>query len=366
MTPRTSSETAAYDRTVIESERRDVVVVGAGPAGLRAAGLLHAAGRSVVVLEARNRLGGRLLSAPSGDHRFDLGATWFWPNEARVSALTDELGLEVFAQHCDGDMMYEPPTGPQRIEGNQLDVRSGRFAGGAQSLAEALAGLLPDGDVRLEDPVRSIRDVGDRLHVTADRSHWTASAVVVAVPPATAVACIDIAGLDSTTRAVAEATPVWMGATVKVVVRYDRPFWRDAGLAGAAFSHVGPLREIHDMSGRDGSPAALFGFAQPGPPPGNDAVLDQLVALFGPRAASPLGVLIQDWSSEPFTAAPGTEHLTDYSTYGHRVFQRPSLAGRLHWASTETATDAPGHIEGALCRSRASRGSVGRMISWCA
>ncbi|MFI9843623.1 FAD-dependent oxidoreductase [Nonomuraea sp. NPDC051941] len=40
--------------------------------------------------------------------------------------------------------------------------------------------------------------------------------------------------------------------------------------------------------------------------------------------------------------------MTDYDLFGHPLYQRPALAGRLHWASTETATDHAGHVEGAL------------------
>ena len=339
----------------------DAVVVGAGPAGLRAAGLLHVAGRSVVVLEARDRVGGRLLSVRSGDRRFDLGATWFWPNERRVSALVQELEVDVFSQHLDGDMMYQPLTGPQRIDGNQLDVPSGRFDEGAQSLPEALARSLPHDGIRLNEPVRSIRTVRDHIEVAIDRSHWIAAHVILAVPPATAVASIALDELDGAVGAVAAATPVWMGATVKVVARYARPFWRDDGLAGSAFSHVGPLREIHDMSGPDGIPAALFGFAQPAPgaaAPGREAVLGQLAALFGPDAAAPTELWIHDWRLERFTVVPQTLGLTDYTTYGHRVYEQPSLGGRLHWASTETASEAPGHIEGALAAAERAAAAV--------
>ena len=337
------------------------VVVGAGPGGLRAAGLLHAAGRSVVVLEARDRVGGRLLSVGRSGDRLDLGATWFWPNERRVTALVAELALEVFPQHLAGDMMYEPVGGPQRIEGNQLDVPSGRFADGAQTLPEALAGTLPDGIVRFGEPVRAIRSGGGHLQVSTDRASWTASNVSLAVPPATAVAGIELDDLGDAIRSVAAATPVWMGGTVKVVVRYERPFWRRAGLAGSAFSHVGPLREIHDMSGRGGYPAALFGFAQPGPgapPPEQQAVTAQLSALFGAEAASPSEIWIHDWRNEAFTVAPETLGLTDYTTYGDRSFQQPALDGRLHWASTETAPDAPGHIEGALAAAERAAAAV--------
>lgn len=57
---------------------------------------------------------------------------------------------------------------------------------------------------------------------------------------------------------------------------------------------------------------------------------------------------VQDWSGERWTAPSTVRHLADYSLLGHRLYQRPALDGRLHWASTETATDHAGHIEGAL------------------
>lgn len=51
---------------------------------------------------------------------------------------------------------------------------------------------------------------------------------------------------------------VWMGQCVKAVAVCERPFWRDAGLAGAAMRYRGPF---YDHSGPDGAPAALLGFA---------------------------------------------------------------------------------------------------------
>jgi len=134
-----------------------------------------------------------------------------------------------------------------------------------------------------------------------------------------------------------------MGNIAKVVAHYDTAFWRNEGLAGSAMSHVGPLREIHDMSGPDGTPAALFGFAPVDgthPAPSSDAVIQQLTALFGARAAAPAELVIQDWSRERFTSPPDVAHLSNYETFGHPDFQNPCGHGRLHWASTETATVA--------------------------
>jgi monoamine oxidase len=67
-------------------DSHDVIVVGAGASGLAAATALHAAGRDTICLEARDRIGGRLLSAPTShpERALDLGATWFWDGEERV------------------------------------------------------------------------------------------------------------------------------------------------------------------------------------------------------------------------------------------------------------------------------------------
>ncbi len=80
-----------------------VVVVGAGLSGLVAARRLARAGVSVVVLEARDRVGGRTLShtTPLGD-RVELGAQWIGPTQDRMAKLVAELGLSPFKQFADG------------------------------------------------------------------------------------------------------------------------------------------------------------------------------------------------------------------------------------------------------------------------
>ncbi|MCI3221200.1 FAD-dependent oxidoreductase [Streptomyces sp. NP-1717] len=140
---------------------------------------------------------------------------------------------------------------------------------------------------------------------------------------------------------------------VKVVAEYPEAFWRRDGLAGAAFSRSGPLQEIHDMSGPEGQPAALFGFAHASTarntgPDFRAAVTGQLTQLFGPQAAQLVALHVKDWSAEQWTSPAQVAQLADYSLFGHRLYQRPAMEGRLHWASTETARGYAGHIEGAL------------------
>ena len=84
------------------SPRVDVVIVGAGLAGLMAARSLESAGRSVAVIEARNRVGGRTLSQSSGGATLDLGGTWVGPQQTRMLSLIDELGLETQQQWTRG------------------------------------------------------------------------------------------------------------------------------------------------------------------------------------------------------------------------------------------------------------------------
>ena len=85
--------------------RADVVVVGAGLAGLVAARDLRRAGKSVVVLEARNRVGGRCYSRSLGAGAADvanLGATFVGPTQRRILNLAKELGIGIFPTYNTG------------------------------------------------------------------------------------------------------------------------------------------------------------------------------------------------------------------------------------------------------------------------
>ena len=87
--------------------RADVVIVGAGLAGLTAGRLLTRAGRRVVILEARDRVGGRTLSQPVGAGVFDLGGQWIGPTQTRMHALVEEFGLETHPTHTAGRQVLE-------------------------------------------------------------------------------------------------------------------------------------------------------------------------------------------------------------------------------------------------------------------
>ena len=90
--------------------RADVVVVGAGFAGLTAARELVRAGKSVIVLEARDRVGGRTLNASLGDGRVvEIGGQWVGPTQDRLLALAKEVGVGTYKIYNEGDgvLVYE-------------------------------------------------------------------------------------------------------------------------------------------------------------------------------------------------------------------------------------------------------------------
>ena len=71
----------------------DVIVIGAGLSGLQAARLLESEGRSVTVLESRNRVGGRILSYRHIPGSPEAGGTSFGAGYARLMQVVQELGV---------------------------------------------------------------------------------------------------------------------------------------------------------------------------------------------------------------------------------------------------------------------------------
>lgn len=104
----------------------DVAIVGAGLTGLSAARKLKAAGKSVHVIEADERVGGRIWTVPANDGVTPLnwGATFVGPTQTRVLALAKELGVSTYKTYNRGSNVQAFNGGVRRYTGTipQLDV----------------------------------------------------------------------------------------------------------------------------------------------------------------------------------------------------------------------------------------------------
>jgi monoamine oxidase len=80
----------------MKDRTHDVVVVGAGMAGLTAARALAEAGLKVLVVEAQDRIGGRILTRHIGEEAIELGAEFIHGRPPELWALIDEAGLETY------------------------------------------------------------------------------------------------------------------------------------------------------------------------------------------------------------------------------------------------------------------------------
>lgn len=123
----------------------DVVVVGAGATGLTAAWRLQQAGLHVVVLEARDRVGGRLRTDTVDDALFEMGGQWVAPEQTALAALVDELGLRTFARYRDGDALFLDREGTAHRFTDQVPLPPAS-ATAVEQLTKALDALAAEMD----------------------------------------------------------------------------------------------------------------------------------------------------------------------------------------------------------------------------
>ena len=345
-----------------------VLIVGGGLAGLTAARYFHQAGIGFLLLEARDRLGGRILSADAAgqpsDNGFDLGPSWFWPGmQPAMGYLVDDLGLSFFPQNSDGDVVFQRMSRetPQRYHGMRQEPQSMRLVGGTGAIISALASDLPPQSIQLGARVTHVSLDGHEVVVkflqeSGLAQNKRASHVLFALPPRLLEAKVLFSpALDVLTIEQWRRTPTWMAPHAKFFALYDQPFWREAGLSGTAQSMVGPLIEIHDATTASGQ-AALFGFvgvpAEQRATVGRDAIiaaaLQQLAQLFGPQAGTPHATLFKDWAADPLTATDDDQVARGHLSPDRRPWVNGKWRDYISLAGSETSLSEAGYLAGAV------------------
>ncbi len=445
---------------------RDVVIVGAGAAGLTAANELKKAGLSVAVLEARDRVGGRLWTDVIDGAMLEIGGQWISPDQTALIETVDELGLDTFSRYREGDSVYVGPDGvahrftgemfpvapeteeaiarvtemldamvaeidpdrpwahPKAAEWDAVSwdawlrqqtdddeaVRNLAFATGsamltkpthAISLLESLlmaasAGSyshLVDADFILDKrvvgglqqvPILLAERLGDDVFLSqAVRTlEWSDDGVTVTTAPTTGVtgaATTGGAGLTVRARqAILALAPVLydrisfvpalprlqhqmhqhisMGFVIKVHAVYDRPFWREQGLSGTAFSPYELSHEAYDNTNHGDERGTLVGFVSDLNADGvfalsaeerKERILESLSHYYGPEAKNPVVYFESDWGSEEWTrgAYAASFDLGGLSRYGAHLRE---AIGPIHLACSDLAGAGYQHVDGAI------------------
>ena len=151
----TAALLAACNRPQATAERRQVIVVGAGIAGLAAARTLADRGHDVVVLEARDRIGGRIWTSRWSDAAIDLGASWIHGVDGNpIAELARTVGVRTVATTYENSSDYG-------TDGRPLDRAATAALKRWQHIVATAVSDAQD-EAEDDDPDTSLRSVAER------------------------------------------------------------------------------------------------------------------------------------------------------------------------------------------------------------
>ncbi len=431
---------------------RDVVVIGAGASGLTAATELKKAGLTVAVLEARDRVGGRLWTDHIDGAMLEIGGQWVSPDQDALKSTLADLGLETYPRYREGENVYLNATGElTRFEGeifpvppkteaeivtliekldalvaeidpdrpwehprakdldeisftrwletqtddqeardnigmfiagamltkpahafsalqallmaasagsfsNLVDadfILDERVVGGLQQVPLLLAERLGS-DVRLGQPVRTLRWHEGGVTAVTDSIEVKARFAVVAVPPI----LISRIGYEPPLprRQQQLHQHLSMGLVIKVHAVYETPFWREDGLSGTAFSPYELVHEAYDNTNFGDPRGTLVGFVA-------DEAADDVFALsaeerkqriltslshyYGEKALEPVVYYESDWGSEEWTrgAYAASFDMGGLARYGADL---RTPVGPIWFSCSDMAGKGYQHVDGAI------------------
>ena len=228
-----------------------------------------------------------------------------------------------------------------------------RVVGGLQQVPLRLAERLGD-DVLLNQPVRSLEWSDDGVVATTDDLTVRARYAILAHAPILYNRISFVPPLPRRQHQLHQHLS--MGFVIKVHAVYDRPFWREQGLSGTAFSPYELSHEAYDNTNHGDERGTLVGFVSDANADGvfelsaeerKERILESLSHYYGPEAKNPIVYYESDWGSEEWTrgAYAASFDLGGLHRYGADL---RTPVGPIHFACSDMAGAGYQHVDGAI------------------
>jgi len=338
------------------NDKKNIAIIGGGLSGLTLAYLLSKRNINATILEASARLGGRIQTIRGAlQTPLELGATWFSDMHPKLLSLIDELGLRQYPQFSKGTSLFQTKSfeAPQKFFIPEAENPSYRLAGGTQMLIDTLAAELPKDTIFLNTKVTAINETKKGIILETNKGEiQQTDKVVVCIPPQLVSNIVFTPSLPDTVNSLLPTVQTWMAGSIKFTLEYADPFWRNEGYSGMLYSHAGIIMEMYDHTNFEKDRFGFTGFLNGGaaaysPEIRKEFVLRQLGDLIGAKALKPTAYFDKVWTDEFIMSDNQVIH-RPHQNNGHPLLQQNYMNGKLLFASTETATEYPGYMEGAV------------------
>jgi monoamine oxidase len=332
-----------------------VLIIGGGLSGLLTGYRLKKEGVPFKILEARDRVGGRINTVKCTNNTpVEMGATWFTDQHKNLIALLKELELDYFDQHIDSSVLFQSSnTSPIQSIKIPSQPPSHRIAGGTSHLIDTLLERLDKNDIMLNQSVKSIKCSQNTVQVITDKI-FEGHQVVLAIPPKLwSKRIIFDPNLPQQLIHIAQQTQTWMEDSIKVALTYDQPFWEDENLSGTFYSHSGPITELYDHCNHKRSKYALCGFINSSFKTlsyneRRSNVVNQIKDVFGNQAEKFIDYEECVWSKEEYTFQSSDQFVYPHQNNGNPIFSNSFFDDKLFISSSESAAESPGYMDGAV------------------